>query len=957
MAVAAGHTYSQTVLQGNATAQLGDQYITQVVESEESTRQRVLGEARAKLAPVNFDRLRREKRPTPETCGWVQETEKYKAWRSAEASPVLWIQGKPGCGKTVIASTLIKSLEEDEIVLFYFCVGTDGLVRTSESVVRTLLCQILDHPKLQDIQTEALKYLSPVINAPSMSLDALCHCLARTCKLMPACIIVLDGLDEIVVDGENRDFLLDSILSLTTVPSPQHKALFLSRPEEDLRRVLETTSSLPIHTTDNEADVGRFIEAELARLPWLSRIEETRDRVAEKLTTGANGMFLWVRLMLDTLKRAATAAEVEEFLNNLPKGLDSMYTNIIRQLSAQSTEKESRCRELILTWVSTAIRPLSVGELIDALAMDIQSRCSRGDWMLLEPEAQILRMCGSLVQVTDQVVQLTHFSVKEYLCRAEQQATRDSEVTNRDAPVSQFYIDVPQANALLASVCLAYFLREDLCGNSALLSTKSVVGQKKTEDFERNIMDFPLLKYASNHWADHLLLSRGITAELLKLIADFQCPRPCLVWYVTYPESDSKFSTLLLRIRTWSAQQERPSAQAAFLALDKNIVGALEFGWLFYNKAFGAANERGLKLANDLSGYHTWRDRYRDAELICKRVMQDCVDAGVASSEEHLNATLTLAQCISFQQRYAEAIDLLEPITKTNLELRGITAIQRYHLYSLLGRAYADDDDDADALSKALACINIARTTADGCPAVLKHDIPDSEGDLGSICTQLGRLEEAQSHLDAAYEGFLDLYGVESYHTMYALRELAHLQKAQQQLPVAIETMEEVLRWGMENEAPDDIVYKQCTLGLWCYELGDEPRALRYLQSALDRIRAEDYPDHPFAVSQMTRTQEVIEWIEESMAMQKQSQETTIDDGQTHEEAVRRNLSRKQESTLSKTSKRKESDKPSGVCTTVIHTDDATASKTTSKDRLKGFGKRILSIGQSRQTREMAPLS
>lgn len=61
MAVAAGHTYSQTVLQGNATAQLGDQYITQVVESEESTRQRMLGEARAKLAPVNFYRLRREK--------------------------------------------------------------------------------------------------------------------------------------------------------------------------------------------------------------------------------------------------------------------------------------------------------------------------------------------------------------------------------------------------------------------------------------------------------------------------------------------------------------------------------------------------------------------------------------------------------------------------------------------------------------------------------------------------------------------------------------------------------------------------------------------------------------------------------------------------------------------------------------------------------------------------------
>lgn len=193
-------------------------------------------------------------------------------------------------------STLVKSLEGNEIVLFYFCVGTDGLSRTAESVVRTLLCQILDHPKLQDIQTEALKYLSPVVNVPSMSLAALCHCLARICKLMPACIIEPDGLDEIVVDGENRDFLLESILSLTTVPTSQHKALFLSRPKEDLRRVLETTPSLPIHITDNEADVGQFVDAELARLPRLSQIKETRDCVTKKLTRGANGMFLWVRL-------------------------------------------------------------------------------------------------------------------------------------------------------------------------------------------------------------------------------------------------------------------------------------------------------------------------------------------------------------------------------------------------------------------------------------------------------------------------------------------------------------------------------------------------------------------------------------------------------------------------------------------------------------------------------------
>lgn len=107
----------------------------------------------------------------------------------------------------------------------------------------------------------------------------------------------------------------------------------------------------------------------------------------------------------------------------------------------------------------------------------------------------------------------------------------------------------------------------------------------------------------------------------------------------------------------------------------------------------------------------------------------------------------------------------------------------------------------------------------------------------------------------------------------------------------------------------------------------------------------------------MTFTREAMMWIEQEMAVQKQPQETAIDDVQEHKEAVRRDVSQKQESTLFKKSKVKEERKATGVCTTVIHTGDATALKTTNKDRLKGFGKKILSIGQSRRTREMAPLS
>lgn len=47
----------------------------------------------------------------PNTCEWIPDTATYKSWMDS-SSPILWISGGPGMGKTMISIYLTKLLEE-----------------------------------------------------------------------------------------------------------------------------------------------------------------------------------------------------------------------------------------------------------------------------------------------------------------------------------------------------------------------------------------------------------------------------------------------------------------------------------------------------------------------------------------------------------------------------------------------------------------------------------------------------------------------------------------------------------------------------------------------------------------------------------------------------------------------------------------------------------------------------
>ena len=171
-------------------------------------------------------------------------------------------------------------------------------------------------------------------------------------------------------------------------------------------------------------------------------------------------------------------------LEELPETLDETYERILKEINKANRDHAHR----LLQCLTVAARPLRVAELAEILAVDFRTATHGGtsklnaDWRWEDQEQAVLTTCSSLIAVVEeggnQVVQFSHFSVKEYLT--------SPRLANLGADVSQFHIHLNPAHTILAMACLGTLLR--LNGH----------------DHESDVtVRFPLAEYAARHWVGH----------------------------------------------------------------------------------------------------------------------------------------------------------------------------------------------------------------------------------------------------------------------------------------------------------------------------------------------------------------------------------------------------------------------------------------------------------------------
>lgn len=348
------------------------------------------------------------------TCRWIFDTDEFKGWHSS-LLPTLWIRGKPGSGKSMLAATLIEQLQaENTVTAYFFCRLGDDSRRSFESILQTWLWQILE--QMPELTRTALRHHSggPGIRGQLAPVkNALKEIFSQSSKTI---FLIVDGLDECESGATSAEKLVNFVSTL----GEKSQLAVISRPENWIRKAFDSTMqdnycTVQVTTSATETDLGRWIQDCITSMELSDT--ELEQLALTKLQKDADGMFLWTRFQLETLKaQFAVEDAIAVLQNELPKDLEATYERLLKNVQEIPNPVPRERAYRILQWITAANRPLTLVELDFALGIQIDSKISPKQRSLLRGASTVIEACGSFVEVAKGgQIRFVHASAKEFL--------------------------------------------------------------------------------------------------------------------------------------------------------------------------------------------------------------------------------------------------------------------------------------------------------------------------------------------------------------------------------------------------------------------------------------------------------------------------------------------------------------------------------------------------------------
>ncbi|KAL8638995.1 MAG: hypothetical protein Q9228_003911, partial [Teloschistes exilis] len=177
---------------------------------------------------LNYNRALKDRQVN--TGGWFFRSNSYGKWLSKSGS-LLWLYGIPGCGKTILSSTIIQNTIEhcqsraSTAVLYFYFDFNDVEKQRHEKMIRSLIVQLFLQRTRTSQALEAL-YLSSMNGERQPTSETLLKTLQQMLGFEDT-YIVIDALDECL----ERHELMENIEELTRWTGEKLHILITSRPE------------------------------------------------------------------------------------------------------------------------------------------------------------------------------------------------------------------------------------------------------------------------------------------------------------------------------------------------------------------------------------------------------------------------------------------------------------------------------------------------------------------------------------------------------------------------------------------------------------------------------------------------------------------------------------------------------------------------------------------------------
>lgn len=400
------------------------------------------------------------------TSDWlVRGSKEFINWKESPSS-LLWLHGKPGCGKSILSSSVVEHLQEQyasdpasAFASFFFSFSDtekQKVVVMLASLVKQLYASRPDTP-------QAIKNLS-IYKEKGTRPDTktLEDVLIAAAIGFSSVSIVIDALDECPTVSNERSNLLGSLSRIITKMPDTFHIFLTSRAESDIVKMMNTLLPWPsraaIDLTTSQAginhDIRLYINSTFASPPYKDWDYDVKTKARDLLVQRADGMFQYIICQFDELQKHSSRAAIDEALEKLPNGLYATYDRILQSIDASLQTQVVN----LLKWLVASDEPISLKELAEACIIRPERAIPFGKADRLFKSKYCLRHISSLVvkytasesaaSESAAYVRLAHFSVQEYL-------TRSCIV---DSPVAGFLFTEIDAHVHIAYSSLAYHL-------------------------------------------------------------------------------------------------------------------------------------------------------------------------------------------------------------------------------------------------------------------------------------------------------------------------------------------------------------------------------------------------------------------------------------------------------------------------------------------------------------------
>jgi len=348
-----------------------------------------------------------------DTCDWLFDTLEFRQWmdpaRLQNHNGVFWIKGKPGAGKSTLMKHAFQHFQKPTtsdylLIAYFFNARGEMLEKTPLGMLRSIVYQLLltDNALYEQFrpyyltaslegdwqwrQSELQEFIRRVVTQP----------------LSKPILILVDALDE-CIESDVRDVVkfLESLSIFASLAKTQLKICLSSRhyPTITMRKAVQLIVE---NSTDHEIAISKYINESLT-VSDADIISEIRRK--------ANGIFLWVAIVVSMLNKAYDEGQVEAMwrtLEEVPADLEAIFYAILEKDVSNSAETVR-----MFQWVLLSLRPLTPKELFVAV---VETAPPTDDLI----QRRITTSSKGLVEIRSgetNSVQFIHLSVRDFLFR------------------------------------------------------------------------------------------------------------------------------------------------------------------------------------------------------------------------------------------------------------------------------------------------------------------------------------------------------------------------------------------------------------------------------------------------------------------------------------------------------------------------------------------------------------